>query len=202
MLDLYKKRHIKKKYTLIGLFREIKKKYNPKRILYPGCYIHITPSLIFSDVTYVDSFKNTFKFFESSEVKEYIETNKEYKKKARFNFYQQDYSKNLPEKISSFDLVISLYAGFIGQSVKKYLKKGGLLVCNDSHGDASMAALDKDYKLIAVFDRKSDNKFIISDENLNEYLISKKKVTKKLLKETMKGITYTKSPSGYIFKKV
>lgn len=103
----------------------------------------------------------------------------------------------------SFDIVISQYGGFVGQAVKKYLKKGGLLVCNNSHGDGSMASLDLDYTLVAVYDRMSDDEFNVYDEKLNEYLIPRKdvKVTKKLLEKTMKGIVYTKSPSGYIFRK-
>ena len=202
-LELYKKNHLDKDYTLIGLFREIKTMFNPKKVLYPGCYIHITPSLIFPDVTYVDSFRNTNKFYESLEIKKFIEKNKEYTEKSKFKFYLQDYSKDLPEELESFDLIISLYGGFVGQAVKKYLKKGGILVCNNSHGDATMASLDSAYELIAIYNRKSDEKFTISSKNLNEYLILKKKITitKKDLEKTMKGIAYTKSPSGYVFRK-
>ena len=202
-LELYKKNHLDKDYTLIGLFREIKTMFNSKKILYPGCYIHITPSLIFPDVTYVDSFRNTNKFYENLEIKKFIEKNKEYTEKSKFKFYLQDYSKDLPEELESFDLIISLYGGFVGQAVKKYLKKGGILVCNNSHGDATMASLDSAYELIAIYNRKSDKKFTISSKNLNEYLILKKKITitKKDLEKTMKGIAYTKSPSGYVFRK-
>ena len=202
-LELYKKNHLDKDYTLIGLFREIKTMFNPKKILYPGCYIHITPSLIFPDVTYVDSFRNTNKFYENLEIKKFIEKNKEYTEKSKFKFYLQDYSKDLPEELESFDLIISLYGGFVGQAVKKYLKKGGILVCNNSHGDATMASLDSAYELIAIYNRKSNEKFTISSKNLNEYLIPKKKITitKKDLEKTMKGIAYTKSPSGYVFRK-
>ena len=203
MIELYTKHHSEKEYTSIGLFREIKKNFNPKRIIYPGCYVHITPSLIFSDVTYVDSFKNTQKFYESSEVKEFIDANKEYDDKTKFEFYHQDYFKDLPEELESFDAIISQYGGFGGQAVKKYLKKGGILVCNNSHGDASMASIDPEYELIAVYNRRSDDKFSISNKNLEKYLIPKKeiKITKELLNKTMKGVGYTKSPSGYIFRK-
>ena len=203
MLNLYEKHHTKKEYTMVGLFREIKIKFNPKKVLYPGCYVHITPSLVFYDVTYIDSFRNTNKFFEDSEVREYINKNKEYKEKTKIKFYHQDYFKEIQEKLDSYDLVISLYGGFVGQAVKKYLKKGGILVCNNSHGDASMASIDPDYELIAVFNRRTDEKFSVSNKNLDKYLIPKngKKINKKNLEKTMRGIAYTKSPSGYIFKK-
>jgi hypothetical protein len=71
--------------------------------------VHITPSLIFPEVTYVDAFRNTYKFYESSEVKEFIEKNKEYTDTATFTFYQQDYSKDIPEEPQSFDIVVSQY---------------------------------------------------------------------------------------------
>jgi len=46
-------------------------------------------------------------------------------------------------------------------------------------------------------------KFTISSKNLKDYLIPKKniEITKKDIKKTMKGIAYTKSPSGYFFRK-
>jgi hypothetical protein len=200
---LYFKHHTDKEYTTIGLFREIKKMFVSNRILYPGCYVHITPSLVFSDVTYVDSHRNTYKFYEDPEVREFIEKNKEYDEDTKFKFYQQSYYDDLKEELGSFGVVISQYGGFVGQAVKRYLKEGGILVCNNSHGDASMASLDPDYELIGVYNRRSDEKFSISDKNLKEYLIPKKdiEVTKDHLQKTNKGIAYTKSPSGYIFKK-
>ena len=203
MLNLYEKYHSKKEYTSIGLFREIKKIFNPKRILYPGCYVHITPSLIFPDVVYVDSFRNTQEFYESFEVREFIEKNKEYSERAKLRFYHQDYNKDIPEDLKSFDVVISQYGWFVGKAVKKYLGKEGILVCNNSHGDASMASMDPEYELIAIYNRRSDEKFSISSKNLQEYMIPKKKIkaTRESIEKTMKGIPYTKSPSGYIFRK-
>lgn len=67
-----------------------------------------------------------------------------------------------------------------------------------------MASLDEDYQLIAVYKRFSDNKFSISENRLSQYLIPKSGVipTEEQLQNTMKGIAYTKSPSGYIFRKI
>lgn len=48
------------------------------------------------------------------------------------------------------DLIISQYAGFVGQATKVYLKKGGILLCNDSHGDATLAYCDSDYEFVGV----------------------------------------------------
>ena len=201
---LYKKYHVDKEYTSIGLFRELNKKFNIDKVFYPGSHVHIAPSLIFSNVTYADSFRNTYKFFEDKETIDFIKKNKEYPEDPVTRFYQQDYNKPFKDLGIEFDLVISQYAGFVGQAVKPYLKKGGLLVCNNSHGDASMASLDPDFELIALYKRKTDDKFSISATSLNEYMKPKNGIepAKELLLKSMKGIAYTKSPSGYIFKKV
>lgn len=204
MLNLYEENFLKKNRSMIELFRIIKKRYNPKKVIYPGCYIHITPSLVFSEVIYVDSFKKIGNFFEDYKVKNYVKSKKEYGEEPKYKFYLQDYFEDLHEKEKSFDLVISQYGGFVGQAVKKYLKKGGILVCNDSHGDASLARLDNDYKLIGIYNTDNDEKYEISNENLEEYFILKKEVNnpKEIVLKTMKGLKYTKSPTGYIFKKI
>ena len=201
---LYKKYHLDKDYTSIGLFREINKKFNIKKVLYPGSHVHITPSLIFPYVVYADSFRNTHKFFEDPYTMEYINENKEYSQKSTIKYYQQDYTKPFEELTKEFDLVISQYAGFVGQAVKRYLKKGGILVCNNSHGDASIASLDPDYRLVGVYKRKTDEKFSISFKNLDEYLKPKSGIqpTREKLEKTMRGVAYTKTPSGYIFEKL
>lgn len=202
--ELYRKNNVDKDYTSIGLFRELKKKYDIVKVFYPGCYVHITPSLVFSNVTYADSFRNTYKFFDNADTHEYIKKNKEYSEKPVLKYYQQNYHEPFIELTDDFDLVISQYAGFVGQSVKRYLRCGGLLVCNNSHGDASMASMDPDYRLAAVYRRISDERFRISDKDINTYLIPKNGIqpTKEQLVKTMRGVAYTKSPSGYIFERV
>lgn len=201
---LYKKYHADKEHTSIGLFRELNRLFNIQKVFYPGSHVHITPSLIFSNVTYADSFRNTYKFFEDAETLDFIEESKEYSGTPVIRFYQQDYNKPFKELNQEFDLVISQYAGFVGQAAKPYLKKDGLLVCNNSHDDASMASLDPNFELISVYNRRADDKFSISDKNLEEYLQPKNGIepTKEQLIKSMKGIAYAKSPSGYVFKKV
>mgnify|MGYP000026062657 CR=1 FL=1 len=202
--ELYKRHHIDKQHTSIGLFRELNTKFHIEKVLYPGSHVHITPSLIFSNVIYADSFKNTYKFFQAQDTIEFIKKNREYLEEPIIHFYQQDYRKPFKDLEIEFDLVISQYAGFVGQASKKYLKNGGILVCNNSHGDASMTSLDTDFELIAIYNRRADEKFSISEKNLANYLIPKNGIqpTKEKLLKSMQGIAYTKSPSGYIFKKI
>lgn len=199
---LYKKYNVDKDYTSIGLFRALKERFTIKKVFYPGCYAHITPSLVFSDVTYADSFRNTYKFFDNPNTLEYIKSKKEYAEEPIIQFYQQDYNKEFTRLTREFDVIISQYAGFVGQATKSYLKKGGILVCNDSHGDASLAALDSDYLFIGVYSRNADDDFTISNNNLHEYFHTKNgiKPTKEKVLQFMKGIAYTKKPSGYIFQ--
>lgn len=111
---LYKKYNVDKDYTSIGLFRELNIKYDISKVFYPGCYVHITPSLIFSDVVYADSFRNTFKFFKDTETIEYIQKNKEYSSAESICFYQQDYHQPFSQFDFEFDLIISQYSGFVG----------------------------------------------------------------------------------------
>jgi len=125
--ELHKRFHLDKDYTSIGLFRELNKKFTIHKVFYPGCYVHITPSLIFSEVTYADSFKNTYKFFEDATALDFIRENKEYPEASNLRFYQQDYHQPFTELTDEFDLLISQYAGFVGQAAKPYLKQGGLL---------------------------------------------------------------------------
>jgi len=201
---LYKKFHVDKEHTSIGLFVALNAKYSINKVFYPGSHVHITPSLVFREVIYADSFKNTFKFFEDPETIAFLVANKRYEEEAIFRFYQQDYERSFEGLGNDFDLVISQYAGFVGQAVKSYLKIGGLLVCNNSHGDASLASLDPSYQLIAVYKRLADDKFTISAENLEDYMIPKNGVLpiREDIITKRRGIAYTRSPSGYIFKKV
>ena len=179
------------------LYEVVQKEFSIEKALYPGSHIDISPSLYIPYVTYVDNFKGAIKFFEDlGIIKDYIEGHKYYEEKSFINFYGQDYTKvKLDDK---YDLIISQYAGFVGKATKKFLKKGGYLLCNDSHGDASLAYHDEDYELIAVV----SNEYQIIREGLEDYfkLKSKKPVDLEKVKSTMKGPKYQKTSENYIFK--
>lgn len=152
----------------------------------------------------MDSFKKTNKFFESGELDEIIKENKNYTAPHLIRFYLADYYKDIDEEKQSFDLLISQYAGFVSQPGKMYLKPNGLLLANDSHGDASMASIDNDYEFIGVIYYSNKN-YHYTTKSLDKYFIPKKKdadVSKKRLEKTMKGIPYTKYASAYVFRKI
>ncbi len=202
-LALYKKYHSDRDNERIGLFTALKDNYEIKNVLYPGSFVHFTPVLVFPRLVCVDSYKQAIGFFKQKEVLEYVEKHKQYKEESELIFHHCDYYNDFGEQENSFDLLMSQYAGFISQACKKHLKKGALLVANNSHGDASMAFLDPDFEFVAVYNRKSDEQYTISEKNLDSYFIPKfqVKVTKESLEKSQKGVGYTKSPAGYIFRK-
>jgi len=152
---------------------------------------------------YIDADKSAKKFFKHKEVKEIICERKEYPEDPRFLFYGIDYRETVDELRHQFDLLISQYAGFISDSCKEYLKIGGILLVNNSHGDAGLTSIDKDYRFMATV-HKSNGKYRISTASLEKYFIPKgeKVVTKELLYKINKGVGYTKTAPLYIFQRI
>ncbi len=202
-LSLYTKYFVDRDFERLELFLIIGEKFRIKSALYPGSFVHITPSFVFPKVVYVDSYKKANDFFSDPSVVDFISKNKIYKKKPSISFHFKDYMKDIGEPRESFDLLISQYAGFVSQYCKKYLKIGGLLLANNSHGDASMASIDKSYEFIGVLNKKKD-KYSFSDKNLELYFIPKKpvEITKDYLKKIQRGVGYTKSATNYLFRRV
>ena len=181
-----------------GLYQVVAAQYKIKSAIYPGSHIDIAPSLVIPEVTYIDNFKGAIKFFKDIEsIKEYIEQEKEYPEPSEIKFLGQDY--NQPLAIEKVDLIISQYAGFVGQATKDNLKAGGILLCNDSHGDASLANFDDDYQLIGIID---NNK--IKTKDLDKYfkLPAGKTIDLKKVRDEMKGLKYKVMAENYLFKKV
>jgi hypothetical protein len=187
-----------------GIFKVVTEEFKIKKAIYPGSYIHLAPSFYIPEVVYVDSFKKTNKFFTDKNIQDFINNNKNYEEDTIVRFHLVDFYKDIEEKLDSFDLLISQYAGFVSQCCKKYLKPGGLLVANNSHGDASMASIDKSLDFIGVV-YYSNKIYRFTTKNLDKYFIPKKNnitITKEYLEKTMKGIGYTKTASAYLFKKI
>ena len=170
MLNLYKQWYIDRDYTQLDLFEFLSHNLNISSAIYPGSYVHISPSFFIPYVCYVDLDKKARTFFSDiPSLENYIhESVTSYKDNTTIRFYSQDYTKPIPEPDNSFDLLISQYAGFISQPCKRYLKQLGYLLVNNSHGDAGIAALDSDYTLVYVINRRN-GKYIFSQNKLNEY---------------------------------
>jgi len=183
----------------LAMYKALADEFDIQSALYPGCHIDITPSQVIPQVTYVDNFRGTIKFFSKiEEVERFIELSKTYAEKTSIRFLAADYNDLDIEGL--FDLIISQYAGFVGQSTKKYLKQGGILLCNDSHGDATLAHCDDDYELIAVI----NNNHVIDSSQLDKYFRFKRQrdVDLDKVKETMKGPKYKYNAENYIYRLV
>src|SRR4030042_1040311 len=77
-----------------GLFASICKKYNPKRVVYVGSSIHVTPSFYFRNVTYADDSQLAQSFFsDKRDVAIFIGENKKYRGASQFEYYNIDYGK-------------------------------------------------------------------------------------------------------------
>ncbi len=202
--ELYIQYFVENSFERADLFEALKAKFSIHNALYPGSFVHITPSFFFSEVVYVDTDLRSKKFFEQNNlVADLIAKKKTYSSDAVFHFISADYSHSLDLNEKSFDLLISQYAGFISQACKRYLKINGILLANNSHGDAGMAFIDADYEFIAVVYVKG-GKYHITNKNLESYFIPKKniEVTKEYLEKLGKGLGYTKTANSYIFRRV
>ncbi|AUD64142.1 hypothetical protein BK010_10775 (plasmid) [Tenericutes bacterium MO-XQ] len=178
------------------LYRLVANRFDVKMALYPGSHIDIGASLVIPNVTYIDNYKGTIQFFKHLiEVRNYINMNKEYPEECTIEFFGLDYNENI--KLDKVDMIISQFAGFVGQATKKHLKKGGILLCNDSHGDATLAYLDDDYEFIGVVE---SNNTIITDE-LEKYFkfANERQIDRNKVLTKMKGPRYKTQPSNYIF---
>ena len=199
---LYKQYYIDKNDERLALFKLIKENYQIEKGIYPGCFVHITPSFVINNMTYVDSDKRILKFFRDPITQKYIEEKKEYNTKPTIEFYQQAYSAMENTKLGNFDLLLSFYAGFISKYFKNHLKRGGILLANNSHGDASVAYLDNDYKFISAIKRNGNN-FKLITENLDQYFKKKNggPIDQNKIMEKMTGEKYILSPYAYVFKR-
>jgi hypothetical protein len=201
--EAYNKYYIDRDYEQVDLFRLLKNQYDISKVVYPGSYIHISPSFIFPYVVYIDTDKNAKRFFNNGSFAEIVKDRKEYPGDSTIIFHGMDYREIIDEYQSKFDLLISQYAGFICDACKPYLRIGGYLLVNNSHGDAGMASIDPDYQLIAAVHRRR-GAYQLSTNSLEKYFIPNKDitVTRELLLERQKGIGYTRSATHYIFQKL
>ena len=172
-------------------------------VLYPGSFVDVAPSVVFPSVTYVDLDKRTPGFFADRDGIIEIITSSGGPANADFQFIHADYREPLDLPSQSFDLLVSLYAGFVSEFCTDYLKIGGRLLVAPSHGDAAMASIDPRYELSGVV-VSPNGEYRVRTENLETYLEPKSplEVTPAMLHERGRGVAYTKSPFAYLFTRV
>lgn len=188
----------------VDLFQLLKQEFSIVNAVYPGSYVQISPAFVYPQVVFIDADKNAIKFFKDNDrIINLINSRKEYDTIPNITFYGRDYNNPIKELLGLFDLLISQYAGFISSCCKQYLKVGGYLLANDSHGDAGLASIDNDYKLVATI-RESNGKYKLSFNDLDKYFIPKQDIaiTKEYLYKVGKGLSYTNKASLYVFQRV
>ena len=130
---LYQYYHVGRNDERLGLFDIVRAEYGAVSFLYPGCFVHVLrrsscPKLhLLIRTSGLDFSRIRIAFF--------VEESKRYRDHARLQFLWRDYTDELPIS-AGYDLLISQYGGFVSESCKRYLRRGGLLLANDSHGDA------------------------------------------------------------------
>ena len=194
-------------------------------VLYAGSYVDLNPSFVFPSVTYVDMDKRAKRFFESEEEVQAILTQGGENKKGgadhavdaapsqprcpRVSFVQADYRKKLDFGPGQFDLVVSLYGGIVSAYCTQFLKVGGFLLANSSHGDVAWASLDPRYKLAAVVLKSTPSVgYRVDTKQLDTFLIPKPtkknppQITQDYILSLGRGIKYTRSAFAYLFKRI
>jgi pyoverdine/dityrosine biosynthesis protein Dit1 len=111
-IQAYKHYYIDRDHEQVDLFRLLKNEYGIEKIIYPGSYIHISPSFIFSDVVYIDSDKNAKMYFQSNDLIHLVNTKKEYPEDPKIVFFGLIF---LNDKEGDLILPLCLFVNFICQ---------------------------------------------------------------------------------------
>jgi len=186
------------------LFSAIGGEVEAERVLYPGCFVDISPSFVFPEVTYVDVDARTPRFFEDKAgVLEIIARHNGAPDHPDVRFIHADFTTPLDLPKQHFDVLVSLYAGFVSEHCTEHLRVGGTLLVNPSHGDVAMASIDPRYALSGVVTSRGGD-YKVRRSGLNDYLIPKKptEISNASLHASGRGVAYTKSPFAYLFTRV
>lgn len=201
-IELYRKHYSDFEFERSGLFRFISENYACGEVLYPGCFIHVTPSFYFPHVVYVDKDPIAVNFFaDQVSILQFVNRNKKYKRSAYIQFIAYNYLREMPLAEGQFDILIALYANGIAHACKRYLKTGGILVTNNFHKDAENAILDDEYLLISVVHHNKKNYAPIYKDSKNLADSLKKVGVTKYIRRTSQGIEYTEPDDYFIFRK-
>lgn len=180
------------------MFEALRTHLGDVRVLYPGSYVDVAASQAFTDVTYVDVDKRAARFFaDTSGVAEIVGP------QASVRFLHADYTDPLDLPEAGFDLLVSLYAGPVSEHCTRYLRVGGYLLANGSHGDAALASIDPRYRLAGIVLARSGT-YRVKTDALHEFMVPKQEIdlTRRTLLERGRGIAYTRPAFAYLFERV
>ncbi len=187
-----------------GLFCAIADGWPIARALYPGSYVDLSPSIGFRSVVYVDSDPRAQRLFADRElVASELAGRTRSGAGSEVRFLGADYTHRLELPDASVDLLISLYAGPAWEHCRRYLRPGGWLLANTSHGDASLAALDPTLRLVAAAHHR-DGRYRLSTDRLDRYLVPKRPEAAHVdqIRASGRGLAYTNTAFAYLFQDV
>jgi hypothetical protein len=184
-----------------ALFEAVRAELGGAYVLYPGAYVDLSPAFVFDDVTFVDVDRRAARFFgDRAGVDQLIAEKRGDGVAPRWRFLHADYTGELPLDDQQFDLLVSLYGGVISDTCTRYLRTGGFLLANPSHGDVAMAALNPGYRLVAAITARQ-GRYAVRREDLDTYLRPKKPqhVDADTVRAQQRGIAYTRTAFAYLF---
>ena len=158
-------------HDLLAVFRAVRHLIGVQRVVYPGSYVHFTPSLVFPHVYYLDSVKGFGVAMQCSDLTTWLEAHKEYTEPVAITAIENAYTGIPRALMAGFGLMVSLNAGPVSQECKPLLAPGGHLLANDGHYDAARAQMDTDYTLVASLN--GEGAVEADDEELRTYFVSK-----------------------------
>ncbi len=188
----------------LSLFQGVATVVEATTVLYAGSYVDLTPSFVWPSVTYVDLDRRAARFFADTDgLGELLAEHGADTDDHAVRFHHADYREPLAMADESVDLLISLYAGFVSEACTRYLRVGGHLLVNPSHGDAAMASIDARYRLAAVVTGRT-GRYRVGTEQLDTHLVPKRpiEVTVEHLHRTGRAVGYTRSAFAYLFRRV
>jgi hypothetical protein len=200
-MNLYETQYIELDFERAGLFKAIREHYRCKDVLYPGCSVHVTPSLYFPHVVYVDKSEAAAQFFgNETSILEFVKRARHYKQSAYVRFIHQDYSQPLPLRKGSFDLLLALFAAGIAKSCTQYLKPGGLLFTNNHQGDAVDAVNNRSLRLVGTV--RFQNGIYKLSKAMNEITLPAQRRNNNFLKQVNESVQYVENEVYYIFERL
>ena len=182
-------------HDLLGVFRAVRDLIGVQRVVYPGSYVHLTPSLVFPRVCYVDSVKGFGAAMQSLDLPAWLDAHKEYAEQVEVTAVEAAYDRIPSTLLAGFGLMISLNAGSVSEECKPLLAASAHLLANDGHYDAARAHVDADYTLVAAL--SADGAVETGEEALRGHFVSKQgqPLTREMLAENAQ-----RSPSKARYK--
>ena len=99
----YKRSYLKKDKpdVHINVFRQIQSSFGGAKVLYPGCHRHLSASLVWPEVDYVDSDAKVSDVYEDEKCRAWVTENSEYEKTPIYTFTCADFTQALSKKLAS-----------------------------------------------------------------------------------------------------